>query len=56
MSLYKRKKHYRRSVALHVAENILNRKFTAEKLNEKWITDVIEFKYGLKESLFKRTS
>jgi transposase InsO family protein len=28
------------------AENILNRNFTAENLNEKWLTDVTEFKYG----------
>lgn len=28
------------------AENILNRNFTAEKPNQKWLTDVTEFKYG----------
>jgi transposase InsO family protein len=28
-----------------IAENILNRKFTAEKPNEKWLTDVTEFKW-----------
>jgi transposase InsO family protein len=27
-------------------ENILNRNFTAEKLNEKWLTDVTEFRFG----------
>ena len=31
----------------HVAENVLNRKFTAEAPNEKWLTDVTEFKYYL---------
>ena len=30
----------------YVAENILNREFHADKLNEKWVTDVSEFKYG----------
>ena len=30
----------------YIAENILNREFTAEHLNEKWATDVTEFKYG----------
>lgn len=30
----------------YVAENVLNREFTAEHLNEKWVTDVTEFKYG----------
>lgn len=48
----KRKKRYRRSVALHVAENILNRKFTAEKPNEKWVTDVTEFKYGVSKKAY----
>ena len=28
-----------------IAENILNREFTAEKPNEKWLTDVTEFKW-----------
>ena len=34
------------------AENILNREFTAEGLNEKWLTDVTEFKYGNGEKLY----
>ncbi len=29
----------------HIAENILNRNFNADKPNEKWLTDVTEFKY-----------
>jgi hypothetical protein len=29
----------------HVAENILNRDFRADTPNEKWLTDVTEFKY-----------
>ncbi len=29
----------------HVAENILNREFYADRPNEKWLTDVTEFKY-----------
>ena len=28
-----------------IAENILNREFTAEAPNQKWLTDVTEFKY-----------
>ena len=28
-----------------IAENILNRKFSAEAPNQKWLTDVTEFKY-----------
>lgn len=31
----------------YVAENILNREFGAERPNEKWVTDVTEFKYGV---------
>ena len=29
----------------HIAENILNREFYANRPNEKWLTDVTEFKY-----------
>lgn len=29
----------------YIAENVLNREFTAEAPNEKWLTDVTEFKY-----------
>lgn len=29
----------------HISENVLDRKFTAEAPNEKWLTDVTEFKY-----------
>lgn len=29
----------------YIAENILNREFTADAPNEKWLTDVTEFKY-----------
>lgn len=29
----------------YIAENVLNRKFSAEKPNEKWLTDVTEFHY-----------
>jgi len=41
----RKRKPYRKSPAHHVAENVLNRKFTAQKPNEKWCTDVTEFKY-----------
>lgn len=30
----------------YIAENVLNREFHADTLNEKWVTDVSEFKYG----------
>lgn len=39
-------KRYRKVKLDYVAENILARKFTAEKPNQKWCTDVTEFKYG----------
>ncbi len=29
----------------YIAENVLNREFTADAPNEKWLTDVTEFKY-----------
>jgi len=42
----RKKKRYERSTPQQVAENVLNRKFQAEAPNEKWLTDVTEFKYG----------
>lgn len=42
----KKKKRYKHSTPQHVAENVLNREFTKKKPNEKWVTDVTEFKYG----------
>jgi transposase InsO family protein len=46
-SVIRRKRpSYQRSTPEVTAENILNRDFTAEKLNEKWLTDVTEFKCG----------
>lgn len=37
----------------YVAENILNRDFTATAPNEKWLTDVTEFKYYLGNEVHK---
>lgn len=46
-SVIRRKRpNYVRSKPQHVAENLLDRKFTAEVPNEKWVTDVTEMKYG----------
>jgi putative transposase len=42
----RKKKRYKGTNPQHVADNILNREFKAEKPNEKWVTDVTEFKYG----------
>ncbi|MGG3644329.1 IS3 family transposase [Bacillus gobiensis] len=42
----KKRKRYQYSSPQHVSENVLNREFTAAKPNEKWVTDVTEFKYG----------
>lgn len=33
----------------HIAENVLNREFHADAPNEKWLTDVTEFKYYVNE-------
>lgn len=48
----RKRPHYRRSTPEVTAENLLNRDFTAEKLNEKWLADVTEFKYGNNEKLY----
>jgi putative transposase len=42
----RKKKKYGYSTPQQVAENLLNRKFQATAPNEKWVTDVTEFKYG----------
>jgi len=42
----RKRKKYRKSNSDYVAENVLNRDFNAEKPNQKWCTDVTEFKYG----------
>ena len=42
----KKRKRYVKSNPKHIAENILNREFEAKGSNEKWVTDVTEFKYG----------
>ena len=40
----RKRKRYIQSTPQTTAENILNRKFVANKPNEKWLTDVTEFK------------
>jgi putative transposase len=46
-SVIRRKRpNYIKSTPEVTAQNILNRHFIAETLNEKWLTDVTEFKYG----------
>ncbi|WP_430103489.1 IS3 family transposase [Paenibacillus validus] len=42
----RKKKKYERSTPQQVAENLLNRNFQADVPNQKWVTDVTEFKYG----------
>lgn len=42
----RKRKKYIRSTPQQVAENILNREFAAQESNQKWLTDVTEFKYG----------
>ena len=39
----KRYKSYKGEVG-RIAENVLKREFTAKKPNQKWVTDVTEFK------------
>jgi len=42
----RKKKTYIPSKPQITAENILGRNFKAKQINEKWLTDVTEFKYG----------
>jgi len=48
----RKKKRYLPSTAQHVAENVLNREFLADKPNQKWVTDVTEFKYGVESKAY----
>lgn len=48
----RKRPQYQRSTPEVTAENILNRDFTAERLNAKWLTDVTEFKYGDNAKLY----
>ncbi|GAE95499.1 mobile element protein [Gracilibacillus boraciitolerans JCM 21714] len=48
----KKKYRYKPSVPQQVAENLLNREFKATKPNEKWVTDVTEFKYGQSQKAY----
>lgn len=42
----RKKKRYAHATPQQVTENLLDRKFYADAPNEKWLTDVTEFKYG----------
>lgn len=43
----KKKRLYKKKTpSEYVAENVLNREFSSDWQNEKWVTDVTEFKYG----------
>lgn len=42
-----KKKRYIKVSAEEIAKNKLNREFSASESNEKWLTDVTEFKYGI---------
>jgi len=48
----RKRPQYRGSTPEVTADNILNRDFTATKLNDKWLTDVTEFKYGDNAKLY----
>jgi putative transposase len=48
----RKRKKYKPSTPQHVAENVLNRDFKAEKPNEKWLTDVTEMKYGSSQKAY----
>ena len=49
LSVIRRKRYVKYGEHLHRYPNLLNRNFTAERPNQKWVTDVSEFKYGVGE-------
>lgn len=48
----RKRKNYIPSTPQVTAENILDRDFSAENPNQKWLTDVTEFKYGRDEKAY----
>lgn len=48
----KPRKNYIPSKPEVTAQNLLDRKFKAENPNEKWLTDVTEFKYGINSKAY----
>ena len=49
----KKKSNYIKSTPEVTAENVLQRKFYSDKPNEKWLTDVTEFKYYVGDEVKK---
>jgi len=48
----RKRKKYKPNTPQHVAKNILSREFSADKPNEKWLTDVTEMKYGTSQKAY----
>lgn len=48
----KKRSNYVKSTPQIIAENVLNREFHANSINEKWLTDVTEFKYGINHKAY----
>ena len=42
----KKRRYQKKTPAEYTAENILNREFSPDRQNEKWVTDITELKYG----------
>lgn len=48
----RKKRNYKYHKPQIIAENILSRDFSSDKINEKWLTDVTEFKISTGEKLY----
>ena len=51
-SILRKKRHGKRGKTSHVAPNLLDRDLTATALNQKWVTDVTEFRVGQEKLYF----
>lgn len=51
-STLRKKRNGKRGKTSHIAPNMLNRDFTATRLNQKWVTDVTEFHIGQEKLYF----
>ena len=46
MKIILERRYKKKTPSEYAAENVLNREFSSDRQNEKWMTDVTEFKYG----------
>lgn len=49
---HRKRKNHRKSTPQLTAENVLNREFTAANFGQKWLTNLMEMKYGCSSEVY----